>query len=125
MSIKKRTRTIGKMHFGPEVDITDPSYERDVWCRKNDVSIKEGEYFCMISEVVSERVINGEDLSYSTVAKMAINLAEEIPDECDTEYIGEIGVDAGLAGFFRNKPNTTSEEWGEFCSRIDYNEDVA
>lgn len=34
------------------------------------------------------------------------------------EEIGSIGVDAGLAGFFHNKPDYSDEEWGEFCDRV-------
>ena len=30
-----RKKTIGKLSFGPTVDITDPCYDRDVWCRMN------------------------------------------------------------------------------------------
>lgn len=32
--------------------------------------------------------------------------------------IGSIGVDAGLAGFFHNKPDYSDEEWSAFCDRI-------
>ena len=34
------------------------------------------------------------------------------------EEIGSIGVDAGLAGFFHNKPDYIDEEWGRFCDRV-------
>lgn len=34
------------------------------------------------------------------------------------EQIGTIGVDAGLAGFFRNKPDYNDEEWANFCTMI-------
>ena len=34
------------------------------------------------------------------------------------EEIGSIGVDAGLAGFFMNKPDYTDEQWTEFCESI-------
>jgi hypothetical protein len=34
------------------------------------------------------------------------------------EEIGEIGVDAGLAGFFNDKPDYTDDEWSEFCDSI-------
>ena len=32
--------------------------------------------------------------------------------------IGFIGVDAGLAGFFIDKPGYTSEQWADFCDSI-------
>lgn len=34
------------------------------------------------------------------------------------EKIGSIGVDAGLAGFFHNKPDYSDEAWSKFCDRI-------
>lgn len=40
--------------------------------------------------------------------------------EPDWELIGDIGVDAGMAGFFRDKPDYTDEEWYQFCSRFDH-----
>ena len=43
-----RKKTIGKLSFGPTVDITDPCYDRDVWCRMNKVSIKQGSYTCVV-----------------------------------------------------------------------------
>ena len=33
-------------------------------------------------------------------------------------YIGEIGVDAGMAGFFENKPDFDDEEWELFCEKL-------
>lgn len=37
-----RRKKIGVMDFHGSVDITDPCYDRDTWCRMNDVKIKEG-----------------------------------------------------------------------------------
>ncbi|MBQ6518404.1 MAG: hypothetical protein IJI14_06775 [Anaerolineaceae bacterium] len=36
------------MTFGENIDITDPCYSRDVWCRMNDVEIESGEYGCYV-----------------------------------------------------------------------------
>jgi len=36
----------------------------------------------------------------------------------DFEEIGELAVDAGLAGFFQNKPDYNDDEWDEFCEKI-------
>ena len=38
-----RRKKIGVMDFHGSVDITDPCYDRDTWCRMNDVKIKEGD----------------------------------------------------------------------------------
>ena len=35
------------MDFHGSVDITDPCYNRDVWCRMTDVKIRNGVYTCI------------------------------------------------------------------------------
>ena len=34
------------------------------------------------------------------------------------KQIGSIGVDAGLAGFFNNKPDYNDAQWHAFCEQI-------
>ena len=43
-----RKTKIGVMDFHGSVDITDPCYDKDVWCRMNNVKISEGEYACYV-----------------------------------------------------------------------------
>ena len=43
-----RKAKIGVMDFHGSVDITDPCYDKDVWCRMNNVKISEGEYACYV-----------------------------------------------------------------------------
>lgn len=41
------------------------------------------------------------------------------PDDIPApEYIGYIAVDAGLAGFFCDKPDYSDAEWGTFCDKL-------
>lgn len=42
-----RRKKIGTMDFHGSVDITDPCYNRDVWCRMTDVKIRNGVYTCI------------------------------------------------------------------------------
>ena len=110
---------VGTKKFGPEIDITDPCYDRHVWCRLNNVKIKEGEYRC----VVWKERIGYEDylgnLDYDTrISKIGIYYGD-IPHAEKLEEIGEIGVDAGLAGFFNDKPDYNDEEWMKLCSAIE------
>lgn len=108
---------IGRKHFGPKIDITDPCYDRDVWCRINDLEIKEGDYLCCVwlkkrwyvCPVSQKRVV------YDSVARIGIYLG--LSGKMDV--IGEIGVDAGLAGFFNNKPDYSDDEWHQFCEALD------
>lgn len=120
-----RKRIICKKHFGPVIDITDPSYERDAGCRLNDIPVKEGEYTCSIFEVREGSPLDSSEKQETDVAGIGISLTGRLPEVNLKNFLGEICVDAGLAGFFCNKPDTTSEEWGEFASRIDYDEDVS
>lgn len=43
-----RRKKIGTMDFHGSVDITDPCYNRDVWCRMTDVNIRNGVYTCIL-----------------------------------------------------------------------------
>ena len=104
------SKFVGTKKFGPEIDITDPCYDRDVWCRLNNVKIKEGEYRCVVWK---ERT----DYDYE-IAKIGIYYGD-IPHAEKLEEIGEIGVDAGLAGFFNDKPDYNDEEWMKLCSAIE------
>ena len=52
------------------------------------------------------------------LGSLAYNLDGRIPPQRNMEQIGTIGVDAGLAGFFRNKPDYNDEEWANFCTMI-------
>lgn len=49
---------------------------------------------------------------------IGIYLDGVIPCQKEMKEIGSIGVDAGLAGFFHNKPDYTDDEWTAFCDRV-------
>lgn len=93
----------------PAIDITDPCYDSDVWCRMNNMPIEEGEY---------EVLIRTNDLG----RVLSITLIAEDMDEDDVNiqevYKGNIGVDAGLAGFFENKPDYPHKDWHKVCDYI-------
>lgn len=63
-----RRKKIGTMNFHGSVDVTDPCYDRDVWCRMNDVKIKQGEYDCYIWRHTDK----GEYEDISTFAERSI-----------------------------------------------------
>lgn len=96
-------------HKGNKIDITDPCYDRDAWCRTIQ-ELPEGEYDCWVEIVdcgewgkrVAKSFIIQKDCSYED-------------DVWLQECVAEIGVDAGLAGFFDNKPNYDDAAWSEFC----------
>ena len=112
-----RRKKIGTKHFEGIVDITDPCYNRSVWCRMT-AEVKAGEYDCIIWRNTDKGVYNGEEYKDVRVGVIGIYLNGIIPPQKSMEEIGSIGVDAGLAGFFMNKPDYNDEEWDEFCDSI-------
>lgn len=100
----------GKKTFPNKIDITDPCYSRNVWCRINDYEIPAGEYKCYIKEK-SDKETGGWG---KRVAKIGIR--KEKAD--NYTKIGYIGVDAGLAGFFFDKPDYTDDQWNELCNMV-------
>ncbi|MCD7888111.1 MAG: DUF4241 domain-containing protein [Clostridiales bacterium] len=105
---------VGHKDFKGSVDITDPCYKRDVWCRMNDVKIAEGSYLCAVwkNDNPTDRFDEGR------IFQIGIYHDGKLPEREAMEKIGDIGVDAGLAGFFHEKPDFSDEEWGDFCNRI-------
>ena len=106
-----KKQVIGKKHFRGTVDATDPCYNHDVWCRMNGIPVCDGEYDCVIWKTQERN-------EPSRVARIGIYLRGIVPAQKKMERIGEIGVDAGLAGFFMNKPDYSDEEWIAVCDRI-------
>ena len=113
-----RRKKIGIKDFHGSVDITDPCYSRDVWCRMNDMKIKEGEYTCMVWYHTAKGDCNGKPYAYKVVGIIGIYLDGRIPNQKTMKEIGSIGVDAGLAGFFHNKPDYDDNAWSAFCDIV-------
>ena len=93
-------KVFGKMDFCQFIDITDPCYNRDTWCRINSLEIEPGEYIC-IAEFTQD----------SRVRCLVITKDIECYENADADkYIGEIGVDSGTAGFFNQQLNLNRDE---------------
>ena len=90
-----RRKKIGVMDFHGSVDITDPCYDKDVWCRMNDVKISDGEYTCNVWHHTDKGTYkDGTPYSYILVGAIGIYRNGDIPRQKDMEKIGSIGVDA-------------------------------
>lgn len=113
-----RRKKIGVMDFHGSVDITDPCYNKDVWCRMNNVKIKDGNYDCLVWYHTDKGEYDGKPYCYKVVGIIGIYLDGIIPAQKSMKEIGSIGVDAGLAGFFHNKPDYDDAAWKGFCDRI-------
>lgn len=114
-----RRKQIGVMDFHGSVDITDPCYEKDIWCRMNDVKIKAGTYACMVWHHTEKGTYSdGRPYSCELVGIIGIYLNGNIPRQRAMKEIGTIGVDSGMAGFFHDKPDYSDEAWSQFCDRV-------
>ena len=94
------------------VDITDPCYDNDTWCRlRKELPAGEYKYEANIND-------------YGDWGKRVTSIRIQKKDwkgSKTTELIGYIGVDAGLAGFFDNKPDydDRKDEWcGQVCDNF-------
>jgi len=97
------------------IDVTDPCYDKDVWCRKRVVGVLTGTYQCFYHK--GEVKNWGERIwSCRIVHKDHLDIVKKRPYK-----IGNVGVDAGLCGFFDDKPDYNDEEWAELCSKMDIN----
>lgn len=106
---------VGKKYFEGIIDITDPCYDKGVWCRMT-AEVVPGEYDCIVHTIHED-----EDAAYKRVAVIGIYLSDHAFDEYDIAEmrpIGTIGVDAGLAGFFMDKPDYTDIEWSNLCDEL-------
>ncbi len=87
-----------------KIDVTDPCYDGDVWCRTQKPIIP-GVYDCYVGLDKKKRIC--------TLIILSGNYS--LDDSFDIEEVGEIGVDAGMAGFFQNKPDYSNEQWEKIC----------
>lgn len=115
----KKLVKVGRIRIKSQVDVTDPCYSDDVWCRETIKNMAPGLYDCFAEFGVDR-------WGYQRVSKARIVLAEgagvdELKDRIENgrpwRYETEIGVDAGIAGFFsESKPNFSDGEWSELCN---------
>ena len=99
-------------HNGNIIDITDPCYDKDVWCRTTQ-ELPEGEYDCWVD--IADCGDWGTRVSKSFIIKKDCSYEDDV---WYSEIVAEIGVDAGLAGFFDNKPDYNDNEWSDFCDML-------
>ena len=109
----EKLNKVGTLTVTGPVDVTDPCYEKGIWCQITDFHIPEGEYYCYVEEAVVEDW--GKIIKRNAIIRSNY---QNFPNTLEREYLGEIGVDAGLAGYFIKKPNFSQEEWLSFCKEI-------
>lgn len=87
-----REDVYGSITLGNTVDISDPSYSEDVWCRINNFPVSPGKYECYVRVADNTET---EDWG-NRVARIGIRKGKSVYKERK----GMIGVDSGMAGFF-------------------------
>lgn len=122
--MKLTIQRLGIREFTENVDVSDPCYSRDTWCRMNDVKIKAGRYLCGVWIGHDEGEIDGRHYPHKLIGAIGIYRNGKIPKPDEMEELGEIGVDAGMAGFFRNGKHEFKEddEWSAFCDMMSDND---
>ena len=102
------------------ISATDPCYNMEVWCRKDNIEISPGEYQVntftsddgrvRILQIIlkDENVVNEFNNTNININKSWRTLSENI------------GVDAGICGFFQCKPDFDDDDWDDFCQDIHY-----
>lgn len=124
-----RHKYIGEIDFNDGiVDITDPCYNSDTWCAVFGHQIKSGKYKCYI-DVVDFPYIMGKEINHDYRIMRLVIIHEEFNgkikyDDLKFETINDqIGVDAGLCGFYNHKPNYEKEDdWTNFWQNLSNDE---
>lgn len=96
---------VGEIRLDGKVDITDPCYDKGTWCRMT-TECEPGYY-------TGYAYISDEGEWGKRIAELSIYKNDVKVEPDDMEFIDTIGVDAGLAGFFRDKPDY-GEGWMDF-----------
>lgn len=95
---------------GDTVKVTDPCYAKNVWCTLEE-NIPKGRY---------DILIKGDGKTVRGVAM--VNKTCSYLKAFESEYLGDIGVDSGMAGFFVNKPNFEGDGWEKFLNEYVFSE---
>lgn len=94
-----------------KIDITDPCYDKSTWCRTQK-PIVPGKYDCYAG-------VGGNKAWGKRVYALIILVSGlDLDGKYDVQSVGTIGVDAGMAGFFVNKPDYSHDEWNQVCEYV-------
>lgn len=99
----------GAMTLGGTVDATDPCLVQSSRWRMTLTGLRPGVYRCYLQRIPRDYVqglfLVHEDVPFSGIQN----------PEADSAWksVGRIGVDAGMAGFFDQKPDWLRQRWGE------------
>lgn len=129
---------VGLIDLDGHVDVTDPCYDRKVSHRMNHVPVMKGVYVAIVwgkkrtykpfkdMDVTQEFFDNHKFGIYKTGEHGIFVYDETDPagyahaiEELEFGWVGDISVDSGLAGFFKEKPDYTQKEWNVICAMVE------
>lgn len=130
---------VGDIDFNDGLaDITDPCYEQDTWCATFGKKIKPGKYGAYITiidypyMVKAENALDaaqlktqiGKSVKQSDKRIMSVKIVHEDFINANKRWLmqaSNIGVDAGLCGFYNHKPNFKVDKlWMRFCDGLQH-----
>lgn len=121
--MKLSPRIIGARHFdATPVTAMDPGY--DSWeasLTLSGINVQPGAYVCVACRGRDQYIVDGKRHSRTRTMICGIYLNGKMPtaeEWRNMPIIGTIGVDAGMAGFFQNKPDYDEKDWFDLCDRF-------
>lgn len=99
----------GKITLGETVDLTDPAYDANVWCRKT-VNVLPGKYNCYATYTGDGHIAE----SWIIHEKYDIEERRPVTLTADTEVCTGLGIESGWFGYFDRKPDIGAAEWATF-----------
>lgn len=117
-----RPYTVGQRTFDERpVTVTDPGYDAGTWCTLTGIKVQPGNYTCVAWRGRDQWTYEGKRYSCTRTMTCGIYLDGKIPSPAEWHsmpVIGNIGVDAGMAGFFQDKPDYDSDAWFALCDKL-------
>lgn len=101
-----------------KIDITDPCYDADTWCRMNGIAVKPGKYNCYVSTLKGKMA---KEWGKRIVSMVIVHADADLTEPLGFNNIGSVGVDAGLMSIAESgvKPDYSDTGWGEACYYLD------
>lgn len=115
---RTKYRKVGVLNIqSGKIDITDPGYNDDVWCRLNGIAVKPGKYICYAALNKGKEVKEwGRRVASMSMVHVDAKMDRVIP----MHNLGFVGVDAGLMSISEAgvKPNYSDETWSSIVGEL-------
>lgn len=101
-----------------KIDISDPCYDNDSWCRMDGIMVKPGKYNCYVSTLKGKMA---KEWGKRIVSMVIVHSDADLREPLGFNTIGSVGVDAGLMSISESgtKPNYPDDRWTECMFHLD------